>query len=374
MSGGASNTTGRLRLRASLPAWFDGKGPEGDVVISTRVRLARNLAGHKFPARASAREKQKIFKEAEAAILNLSKQFGRLEIINFVKLKKLEQYFLVEERMASADMLKGEGDRGVACDVLGKFCVMINEEDHLRIQKMASGYHTFELWEAASRADDDIGRGLKYAYSERLGFLTACPTNSGTGLRVSYLMHLPGLVLTKSIEQVLQGASQMGIATRGFFGECSDVVGNFFQLSNQATMGASETEFIESTSKVIKEVIDHERKARERLAEGALLEVIDKVSRACGILCSARVLSFTELLSLTSALRLGIDCGIYNGHTVSELNKMVMLAMPAHLQAYISGSEDRYPDPDVARADAIREFFGKKKAVVKKKAARKPRA
>jgi len=344
--------------RKGVPVWFDRSGPEGDVVVSTRIRLARNLAEYRFPGRASTREKQKIFKEVSAVFEGVSTDSGGFEVINFGHIGKLQQHLLAEERVVSVDMLRGEGDRGVAFDRLRQSCVMINEEDHLRIQGIDSGFHTFDLWETASAVDDVLGKGLKYAYSERLGFLTACPTNSGTGLRVSYLMHLPGLVLTKAIDPVLQGASQMGVATRGFFGEHSDVLGNFFQLSNQATLGASEAEFIEATSGVIREIVGHERAARERLMKEARLEVSDKVCRAHAILCGARVLGFGELLNLTSAIRLGIECGLYTDHTVDDLNTFVMVCMPAHLQVYIGGlKEDPPGEPDVVRADLARAVF-----------------
>jgi protein arginine kinase len=343
-----------------MPAWFDGSGPEGDVVVSTRIRLARNVSGRKFPARASIMEKRDMFQDVARHLSGASRRKRPVldfEVIDVAKLRKIEQHFLVEERKVSADLLKGEGSRGVACDPKGKLSVMINEEDHLRIQGMDSGFHTFDLWEEMDKLDDDIGAMLRYAYSERLGFLTACPTNSGTGLRVSYLMHLPALVLTKAIEPVLQGASQMGISTRGFFGEHSDVLGNFFQLSNRATLGASEAEFIESASGVVKEIIGHERSARERLMKEAKLEVSDKVGRACGILRSARMLSFGELLNLTSSVRLGIECGLYSGYTTAGINRIVLICMPAHLQVYISNMRDAPDDLEVARADAARTFF-----------------
>jgi protein arginine kinase len=356
VSAAGGEASGRRR---GVPVWFDSSGPDGDVVVSTRIRLARNLAEHRFPGRASAREKQKIFKEVSAVFGGASKRGCAFEVINFGQIGKLQQHLLAEERVVSVDMLRGEGDRGVAFDPSKRSCVMINEEDHLRIQGMDSGFRTFDLWELASAVDDALGKGLKYAYSERLGFLTACPTNPGTGLRVSYLMHLPGLVLTKAIDQVLQGASQMGVATRGFFGEHSDVLGIFFQLSNQATLGASEAEFIESTSGVIKEITGHERAARQRLMKEAPLEVSDKVCRAHAILCGARMLGFGELLNLTSAIRLGIECGIYREHTVDDINTFVMICMPAHLQVYISGLEDTSDEPDMVRADLARTVFTK---------------
>jgi len=368
MSGAAAAKPDRFNIYGLMPAWFGNNGPECGMVVSTRIRLARNLAEYKFPPHASTKDKQKIFKDVTAVFK--SGYYRDFVTINFGRLPKIEQYFLAEERRVSMDMLRGEGERGVVCDLAGRFSVMINEEDHLRIQGMDSGFHTADLWEVVNRFDDSIGKSLKYAYSDRLGFLTACPTNSGTGLRVSYLMHLPGLVLTKAIDPVLQGASQMGIATRGFFGEHSDVVGNFFQLSNQATMGASEAEFIESTSKTIKEIISHERSARERLLKDAKQEVSDKIWRAHGILSNARMLSVHELLNLTSAIRLGIDCEIYKDLTIDDINKIVMICMPAHLQVYMTDKGD-YEDLDTARADAVRAIFTTTKKPVKKRTAKK---
>ena len=362
MSGGAAaaDTGKRKRL---MPPWFDGGGPDGDVAISTRIRLARNLAGHRFPSHASIAEKEEIFDKAAASLRGPSrrKPVYEFEVINVGRIGKLEQHFLVEERVASISLIKGEGPRGVARDGGGKLSVMINEEDHLRIQGMDSGFRPDEVWEAVSKADDSIGGVLKYAYSPRFGFLTACPTNSGTGLRVSCLAHLPGLVLTKTVDQVLQGASQMGVSTRGFLGEHSDILGNIFQLSNRAAMGLSEEEFIESTSGTIREIINHERAARERLVKEAKLEVCDKISRALGILRNAQMLGFAELLNLTSALRLGISCGLYGGYSVDDINKIVMLGMPAHLQVYISGLKDAPDDLDIVRADLARSFFEEKR-------------
>jgi len=363
MSGGTAESKGTVTPKRYMPPWFNGGGPDGDVVISTRIRLARNLSGYKFPAHASIAEKEEIFDKAAASFRGSSrrKPAYEFEVINVGRIGKLQQHFLVEERVASVSLIKGEGSRGVARDSDGKLSVMINEEDHLRIQGIDSGFRPGELWDMTSKADDSIGGALKYAYSPRLGFLTACPTNSGTGLRVSCLAHLPGLVLTKTVDQVLQGASQMGVSTRGFLGEHSDVLGNIFQLSNRATMGLSEEEFIESTSGTINEIINHERAARERLMKEAKLELGDKICRALGILRNARMLGFAELLNLTSALRLGIGCGLYNESSVGGINMLVMLCMPAHLQVHMSGLDDASCDLDIVRASIARSFFEEKK-------------
>src|SRR5690554_1343121 len=342
-----------------LPAWFDNDGPESDVVTSTRIRLARNLADHHFCYHAKTSERKKIFNEISDALKD-SEKFSNFELINFSGLNDLEQLFLVEERIVSADLLKVEGDRGVASDLTHRINIMINEEDHLRMQSIDSGFRPAGLWNIINKMDDELGSRLKFAFDPARGFLTCCPTNSGTGLRVSFLMHLPGLVLTKTIDAVLQGASQMGISTRGFFGEHSEVVGNFFQLSNQATMGAHEEAFLENTQRTINEVIRHERKARARIFKDAKLELTDKVYRAYGILLHARTLSVKECLNLTSALRFGVVSGLFKLITIEELNRITLMSMPAHLQKYRDSSMDE-SGMLVARAELVRELLKRKR-------------
>ncbi len=345
--------------RTTLPVWFDNKGPESDVVISTRIRLARNLAGYTFPNKALPREKKAVFKKVTAVFSELP-PLSSFEVINLSGLDKLQQQFLAEQRVISQDIVGVDGDRGVVCDSSRRINIMINEEDHLRLQCIDSGFRPQELWNALDMIDDSLGCKLAFAYDCTRGFLTSCPTNSGTGLRVSFLLHLPGLVLTKTIDQVLQGASQMGIATRGFLGEHSDVMGNFFQLSNQATMGSHEKQFLGSAQEVISEIVFHERRAREKIVEEASLEVSDKVHRSYGILTHARTLSMGELLNLSSALRLGVECSIYDEVTVEQINRIICLSMPAHIQFH-HGSALDVREIGVLRAELVRELLHKKR-------------
>ncbi len=342
-----------------LPAWFNNSGPDSDVVISSRIRLARNLVHQPFPYHASVAERKSVYSEVTGFLQN-DTRLPHFEIIDFCNLEKLEQLFFVEERVVSPDLMNFDGQRGVAFDQTRRINIMINEEDHLRIQGLDSGYQPEVLWKMLNELDDTLGRKLRFAFDLRRGFLTCCPTNSGTGLRISFLMHLPGLVLTKAIDAVLQGASQMGISTRGFFGEHSEVVGNFFQLSNQATMGAHENEFLSSTQKIICEVIKHEREARARLCDQARLEITDKIYRAYGILLHARTLSVAECLNLTSALRLGINTEIFDTLTIEELNRITLLSMPAHLQVFRKKNLDE-TEISVARAELVRELLTKRK-------------
>lgn len=342
-----------------LPAWFNNSGPDSDVIISSRIRLARNLEHRPFPYHANANERKLVYNEI-CGVLQHDSRLPEFSMLNFSEMEKLQQQFFVEERMASPDLMSFEGERGVAYDPTHRLNVMINEEDHLRIQGLDSGYQPEQLWEVLNNLDDILGRKLRFAFDHRRGFLTCCPTNSGTGLRISFLMHLPGLVLTKTIDAVLQGASQMGISTRGFFGEHSEVVGNFFQLSNQATMGAHESEFLSSTQKIICEVINHEREARKKIMNEASLELTDKIYRAYGILLHARTLSVTECLNLTSALRLGINTGLFDAITIEELNRITLLSMPAHLQVFRQKNMDE-TEISVARAELVRELLTKRK-------------
>ena len=349
-----------MTLQANrVPGWFDNNGPESDIITSTRIRLARNLAHRRFPYHASLAERKQAYKEI-TGVLNHEARFRSFEVLNFANLSKLEQQFFLEERVVSPDILGIDGERGVAFDRSRRINIMINEEDHIRMQCLDSGFRPAELWSVLSMIDDVLGQKMNFAFDNRRGFLTCCPTNSGTGLRVSFLMHLPGLVLTKTIDSVLQGASQMGISTRGFFGEHSEVVGNFFQLSNQATMGAHENDFLEGTQKIICEVIYHEREARKRILQDAQLEITDKIFRAYGILLHARTLSIKECLNLTSALRLGVITGLFDLITMEELNRITLLAMPAHLQIYRGSTMDETA-MGVARADLVRELLTKRK-------------
>ncbi len=344
-------------LPEELPPWFSGSGPQADLVISTRIRLARNLSNHRFTYHAGQPERKEIFSEV-AAVLSRQREFKAYSLINCSDITQLDRELLLEERLVSPDLLGVEGDRGVAIEKNRRTSIMVNEEDHLRLHAIESGFQAEAVWERLSRLDDLLGHYLPFAYEVRRGFLTSCPTNSGTGLRVSFLLHLPGLVLTKTIDPVLLGASQMGISTRGFFGEHSEVVGNLFQLSNQATLGACEEDFLQHTRTIIAEVITHERKARETLLAEAKAELSDKIHRSWGILRHAQLLTVMEFLNLSSALRLGLDCGVFSGLTPERLNQLTLMVMPAHLQRHL-GKTFTEEKLQAVRADFVREFLAR---------------
>lgn len=342
-----------------VPAWLSNSGPHTDIVVSTRVRLARNLRNYQFPSRASFVERKKIFEEITAAVKKIA-QCKSYVYLNFSNTKKIDQQFLLENRLVSPDLIDIDGDRGVIFNEDNRISIMINEEDHIRMQCIDSGFQPEEIWKTINELDDEVGKKVGYAFDVRKGFLTCCPTNSGTGFRVSFLIHLPGLVLSKTIESVLSGASQMGIAIRGFFGEHSEVIGNLFQLSNQATMGAREDEFLKNTKDIIDKIVNYERAARKRILDDAREELEEKIYRAYGILRYAQSLSVDELLNLTSALRMGIDCGIFNAMDNATLNKMVLMGMPAHLECYHQCRSDQMLDEtklNKFRAQIVRKFL-----------------
>ncbi len=338
-----------------LPPWFKNDGPDSDCVISTRVRLARNVVDYQFPLKASLLEKKNLFAAITEAVSTIP-QCKDFTPLNFSNVEKVQQEFFLENRIVSSDLIVQEGDRGVIFEYGNSMSIMVNEEDHIRMQALCSGCQPEMVWQTLNSLDDQLGQLVHYAYDKKLGFLTTCPTNSGTGFRISFLMHLPGLVLTKSIDSVLAGASQMGMATRGFLGESSDVVGNYFQISNQATMGASEDKFTEDTLAIVKKIVDYERAARERILEDAKVEITDKVFRSYGLLKYARTLTVEEFLNLSSALRFGIECNLFPDMEIELLNRMTLLSLPAHMELYFNKRMDRDAQ-DIFRADLVKEFL-----------------
>lgn len=342
-------------LIESIPAWLSNGGPDSDCIISSRIRLARNVAGHQFPLKASLLERKHVFEKVSDAIHGIS-YFKSSNFLNLSDVEKVKQLFLLENRVISNELINSSGDRGVVCDSGSRISIMVNEEDHIRMQCMDSGYQPDLLWDTINSIDDELGKLVTYAYDTKLGFLTSCPTNSGTGLRVSFLLHLPGLVLTKTIDSVLSGASQMGISIRGFFGEYSDVIGNFFQLSNQATMGSNEEGFLQNTKDIILKIKDYEHAARDRILKDAKSELKDKVLRSYGILRYAHTLSIDEFLNLISAIRIGIDCGIMDTMKIEELNKIMLLCLPAHLKLFHKG-KIKDEDENFIRAELVKKLL-----------------
>ncbi len=337
-------------------AWLSGKGNDALVVISTRVRLARNIAGCLYPSAANTETKQRVVAYFDS-VRNSSKTLNEGLYFKAPEFTELDKNFLIERHLISPVFLNGDLSKALYIDNSEKVSIMVNEEDHLRIQGLAPGLDPRGAYKLARKFDKEISKHLEYDFDNDFGFLTACPTNAGTGMRVSVLIHLPGLVLTREIEKVISRITRSGLVVRGFYGEGSDVLGNLFQVSNQNTLGVSEDEIIELIDHVAKEINENEAAARKRLMDEAADMMEDKIWRALGILQNARMLTADEVMNLLSAVRLGHAMKIINFLDVSLINQILLLTQPAHLQKYY-GNEMDPNKRDFVRAQLVREMLG----------------
>jgi protein arginine kinase len=336
--------------------WFSGSGPLADVVISSRIRLARNLAGYKFLSRCSNIEKLEILKKIKDCLMSLDLG-DKVFYISVDKVPALDKHFLVERHLISRHLAFGKGPRGAVIAQKEFFTAMINEEDHLRLQVLKGGMQLSQCAKQISHIDDMIEEKLDYAFSSRYGYLTACPTNLGTGIRVSVMLHLPALKITSQIEKFLTASKDMNLAVRGLFGEGTEAAGDFYQLSNQATLGISEKEIVSQfENTIVPEIVEYETKARKHLLSKNSDLLDDKISRATALLKNAHLISSQEALFLLSHLRLGINMRKYMGAStpaieslckirgfdsqnnqnvelsIATINRLFMLTLPAHLQ------------------------------------------
>ncbi len=343
-------------LRDGGISWLDASGPDSNIVLSTRVRLARNLQGMPFTVRAKERDLESVL-ERITEVARQTPALGDGAVLRLDQLDRTERLMLHERHMISKELAglerNGEVRHAAALLTNGDLGVMINEEDHLRLQSLQSGFALPEAYAVLDGLDTDLGARLPVAFHPEFGYLTACPTNAGTGLRASVLIHLPGLVLTKEIAKVLQGLSQVGLTYRGLYGEGSEVVGNFFQLSNQTTLGKSEEELLDHLGKMVHQVIEYEEQARNVLLREAPTVIADKVWRAYGLLRYARSLSFEETMNLLSGVRLGVGLNLIQGLGVYTLNKLLVFPQPAHL-TQTEGRELSDPELAIARATFVR--------------------
>lgn len=344
-------------LAAGIGDWLRGTGPMSDVVVSSRIRLARNLAEHHFLHRASEDEKRRIFRELAEALTHAKLDADSI-LLDLEELCDLDRQFLVERHLISQQHAEGEGCRGVAVALTETRSLMINEEDHLRIQVLRSGLELEPLWDEISGIDDRISQQLTYAFDPKLGYLTACPTNLGTGLRVSVMMHLPALKLTGEIEKVLRAAKDLRLAVRGLYGEGTEAVGDFYQVSNQVTLGRKEEDIIEEfATRVIPRIVEYENAAREALNRERAVQLDDKIWRAYGILENARAMASDESMFFLSHVRMGVSMGRFKNIDMGTLNELLLQVQPAHLQK-IRGSVLTGEERSVVRAEYLRRRLG----------------
>ncbi len=339
-------------------SWLRATGPESDVVISSRLRMARNLAAYPFLTRLAPEQRDAIIQEVGEAV-KTSKFLKTSYFIPSTALPELDRQFLLERHLVSRELFLEEGKNAVAITPDEMVSLMVIEEDHLRLQVFQSGLNLAETWRIADEIDSELEKELDYAFDGTLGYLTACPTNVGSGIRASCMLHLPSLVLTKQVHKVLQALSKLNLAVRGLYGEGTQASGNFFQFSNQITLGQPEEEIISNLEGVIRQVITHEREAREYLKKKRKSKMEDQIWRSLAVLKAARVMSSSEATQLLSLVQVGIDVGVLGeqvNHT--DLNQLFLLIQPAHLQK-MTGKELSATERDARRATRIREYFSK---------------
>lgn len=325
------------------------------VVLSTRLRLARNMAETAFPERANAAQRRDIMASC-AEQLAAMRQTKNGDLLEISELSDLEKQVLVERHLISRELCEGMAGSAVYINKDQTCSVMINEEDHLRIQFLKSGFNLKSVWKQIDRFDSDLERSFNVAFSPEFGYLTACPTNLGTGLRASVMMHLPGLVISEHMERVIRAVNQLGITVRGLYGEGSDASGHVFQISNQQTLGESEAEIVDRLGNVLKTVIDHEVNARFKYLEDERSKLLDQIGRAFGVLRGAHVVSSTEAMNLLSLMRLAVDFGMLPEENRSAVDRLFIECQPGHIQYEAKQGID--PDGrDTVRADRLREEF-----------------
>jgi protein arginine kinase len=319
-------------LLPKLGEWLRGNGPEADVIVSTRIRLARNLAEHPFTNRANAHQKSEIEIKLRDCVTQLDVK-NRLAYTDVAALNSLDRHFLVERQLISRELANSmEGPRGVAFDDRESISLMINEEDQLRLQVMRSGLALDAAWEDIDQIDDLIEAKLNYAFHEQFGYLTACPTNVGTGMRASVMLHLPALGLTKQIDKAFKALQKINLVVRGLYGEGSRASGDFYQISNQVTLGKSEASALSDIREVITEIMRYERMARTALVRESRQALHDRVARAVGTLQSATMMTSEETMELLSSVRLGIHLKLLEDVPLVLVNELFLHSQPAHLQ------------------------------------------
>src|SRR6266853_5407211 len=329
------------------------KGPHDRIVMSSRVRLARNVRDAAFPGWAKKPERVKTLEMIRPAIEGLPEMKAAFSE-SMDNLTALDKQILVERHLISREHAAKSAGSGLVLNREESLCVMINEEDHLRMQALRPGLQLKQAWGAIDQIDSKLEKKLDYAFSPDLGYLTACPTNLGTGIRVSAMLHLPGLVLAEQINQIIQAVNKLGLAVRGLYGEGTEALGNVFQVSNQMTLGETEADIVERLNKVLAQIIEHEENARGMLLEKKPKAVYNHIGRAYGILANAHSISSKETMNLHSLMRLGVDLSLFQDLERWLVDELFIATQPAHLQKRFSEkltAEER----DLLRADMLRE-------------------
>jgi len=337
---------------SSSGEWLRASGPHHQIVVSSRVRLARNLRNHSFPGWAKKTERLQILEEIKPFVEGLNEMQDPLAA-NLQDLTALEKQVLVERHLISREQAAKSIGSAVVINRKQTLSIMINEEDHLRMQGLRSGLQLKNVFKMVDKVDSQLEASLDFAFSPQLGYLTACPTNVGTGMRASAMVHLPALVLTEQINQIIQAVNKIGLAVRGLYGEGTEAMGNLFQVSNQTTLGDKEEDIIARLNKVIEQIIEHEQNARQMLLQKRLNTLYDQIGRAYGLLQFAHSMSSKEALNLLSFIKLGTDLSFFPEECRVPVDELFMETQPAHLQKN-SQQKLAAEERDALRAEIIR--------------------
>ncbi|TYS13864.1 protein arginine kinase [Rossellomorea vietnamensis] len=341
-------------LSQASSSWMSEEGPNSDVVLSTRIRLARNLSDYLFPTLFSSEEANRILGKVQESISGESGEHGNLELLKMSEMQPLQKRVLMEKHLVSPNLADDSSYGGVVLSEKEDISIMVNEEDHIRIQCLYPGLQLKEALKKADEIDDWLESKLDFAFHEKSGYLTSCPTNVGTGLRASVMMHLPALIITQQMNRIIPAINQLGLVVRGIYGEGSEALGNIFQISNQITLGKSEEDIVDDLTGVVKQIIAQEQSAREALVKTSNIQLEDRVFRSLGVLENCRIIESKEAAKCLSDVRLGIDLGYIQNISRNILNELMILTQPGFLQQY-SGGPLRPDERDIRRAAFIRE-------------------
>ncbi|MGE5632804.1 MAG: protein arginine kinase [Caulobacteraceae bacterium] len=340
-----------------MKGWIQGNGPHNEIILSSRIRLARNLSNIPFPAMLDNTKAKEIVKMVGESVGK--NEDTPLKFKNYIieEMAPLDRQTLVEKHLISPGLAKNSTSGAAVISNDDVVSIMINEEDHLRIQAILPGFQIKKAWEVASNLDDILEKSLEYAYDENWGYLTSCPTNVGTGMRASVMVHLPALNITGNINKILQAVTHIGLTIRGLYGEGTEMVGNIFQVSNQITLGRSEDEIVDNLTGVVMQIIEKEKEARNILLNNNRIQIEDKIWRSWGIMKNARIMQSQECMKLLSDMRLGVDLGIVEGIPISLLNEIMVGTQAASIQKRYE-RELSPTERDILRAEIVRDKLG----------------
>ncbi len=335
--------------------WYIDKGPESDVVVSSRVRLARNFKEYPFPYRMTKEQAESVLSKVKDVIQGSSSSATKNFVyMNMQELPPVDRQILMEKHLISPNLLESRVSSAAIISKDEKISVMVNEEDHLRIQCLFPGLQLNKAWNLCGKLDTLLEEKIDFAFSKQYGYLTCCSTNIGTGIRASAMLHLPALTMTGYIGRVLEACGKLGVAVRGLYGEHSEAAGNMFQISNQVTLGMTEDEIISNMTNITSQIMEQERTLRGELYVQNPQRLEDKVFRSLGILTHARIISTEESLKLLSDIRLGVEMGIIKDIPIEKINEVMLLIQPAYLQKRVG--KNLSPDErDIQRAETVRK-------------------